>query len=363
MIVKKSWRGKWALPTLILGLCLVLMPITVQAHGENFETVLIKVKSDVDLQVQFPGADPIKGFDSDEVVNLSTQFAAFARATTLASSDFFGRGAAYQDQFGINAVFVDSMNGTADGSTFIGSANTTYISDVFENSGHVSSDDTVPFTFVINGGEVRIRNFSQFNPPPMEMNTDVGGVTVTADIRIDLDKVWRFTTGISKDPVTQQPIIVGDALGNVDTTALNGSIHPTLTPTVDGDDVYVTIPRIEGTLDIPIDDFGGILGTNGVRFQYFMSANINLIDSFGASGLAGITDPFALGTPSDMSDDLGGPFDPLGIQFFLDGVPFSDFPVMIPEPRSAAILGLVVMGWLVWGRMGSTLDRTSRIKS
>jgi hypothetical protein len=115
----------------------------------------------------------------------------------------------------------------------------------------------------------------------------------------------------------------------------------------------------------------GTPGINVVTIGYEMSSvfeaphdDLNLLAN-NTSGSAGISDPFALGTPLDPSDDLGGPFGPEGVQFFLDGIPLGEIPVVVPLPAALwmLLLPLGVLGCNARRAPGSLVTRTAKINS
>lgn len=299
--------------------------------SQQFETTLHEASAEVQLALSDGAGFMLSGGDDDAIQNPSVDFSAFAEATTDQFTSFFGRGAAYQDQFGINAVFLDTEQALADANTFHGHSQTKY--DVSIKNVGANPGGTVPFTFVINGGEVRVRNYTLLDTFPFYELQPVAAVEAT--IVVDGDH-WSFTTGITKDQFGGL-VEVGTLLGNVDHFGLNN--FPDLDIAIDGADAVITVPRIEGTVDLDLDDFDPQLG--GISFSYTMRAQVDISRSFSVGAVAGITDPFALGTP-DPGDDLGGPFGAMGVEFFLDGQPLSDYPVRVPEPSAVAI-GLVAL--------------------
>lgn len=301
-------------------------------EAQTFTIFLEEASAGVDLELDVtPDGSGFQSSDFDQILDPNITFAAFAEATTSPGTTGLGHGAAYQDQFGINAVFVNANGALGDALSFFATADTQYQVDIRTPT---RLSGTVPFTFVINGGEIRLKNFDGLAPQFLQpMGIVAAEITIGA-------RQWSFAVGLNKDETTGQPTVDDDIFGrdgiftNVDDFGLN--VHPVLTPVIDGNDAVVTIPRIEGTVDLDLNDFCCLLGLN---FRYKMHAELQLIDQLGTSGLAGITDPFALGTPDDPSDDLGGSFSPLGVQFFLNNKPLSDYTVTRQDPNCPGASG------------------------
>ena len=255
--------------------------------------------------------------DHDEILPMLDTLA-FAEVRQSIGGVFDGRAAAFQSVYGINATFVEVTGFPPELTTgFNVTADTSYEVE-FESTSDLTGRQ-VPFEFVINGGELRIEDFARFEPFGA-----FGGAFVQAEIAID-GLAWILDARLTKDEVTGLPLLTTGSGGNQDDFGLN--IHPTLVPFMDGTDAVVEIPSIRGTVMVAGSEF-----RFGQRFNYDMHAELEMLQlTPGAlevtGGLAGITDPFALGTPDDPSDDLGPPFSPLGVQFFLDGRPLSDYSI------------------------------------
>lgn len=333
--MSSNWRVAW-----LGALGWVCAAIPTVAQSQDFQVWLNFADAKVDLSLN-TGSRIFTNSDFDAIVRTQNA-AAFANAQTVSFTDSLGRGAAYQDRVGINAVFLDTNSALADAIDFEGTAETRYIFHVQNTSTPITGPTTVPFKFVINSGEVRVSNFANLQP-----KAQTAPVFVSAEINIDDPinnpnlpfgrRTWRFTIGINTDGNGNPIMDVRSEGGNVDDFGLG--VHPTLSLVINGDDASITIPRIEGTVDIPVEGFDSF---PGVGFGYTMTAGMDIVNSQGISALAGITDPFALGN-TDPSDDLGGPFDPLGVQFFLDGQSLSNFPIVVPEPSAAVMLGMTVL--------------------
>jgi hypothetical protein len=230
------------------------------------------------------------------------EFSAFAEVENLAG----GRAAAYQDLYGINAVFAESQNALEDALKFHARAESKYDINV---STPTRETGQAVFKFVINGGELRLENFAA-------VSEGAGGSTarVSADISVFPGGFWRLDWALEK--FFGAPEVFDFSIESF------GIGFPPITLVVDGDDVVVTIPHFEGETLLDRDDF-----KFGVHFSYTMMAELDLND-LSVGGLAGIGDPFSL--------SMGGPSTD-GIEFFLDGVPLSSFAI-IPEPASSALL-------------------------
>lgn len=321
--------GLWLLSAVCVAVVLLGAPSRV--CSQDFEIILKEASAEVDLSFSDGFSFMGSGSDEDEILNPTVDFAAYASATASPLTSIFGRGAAYQDQFGINAVFIDTERGLDDAQNYVASADTNYRVTIRDRA--TTGGGTIPFTFVINSGEVRLENFSALDTFPFFEALPV--VSVLAEIVID-GEIWRFTTGLSTDQ-NGDVVEVGDVLGNRDGFGLGN--FPNLSLVVDGDDAFISVPRIEGTVDIPLSDFRG---PGGVEFQYNMRTDVSISSSFGVRAVGGITDPFALGTV-DPADDVGGAYSPLGVQFFLDGQPLGDYPIRIPEPATAMLAALLLL--------------------
>ena len=255
--------------------------------------------------------------DHDEILPMLDTLA-FAEVQASIGGVFDGRAAAFQSLYGINATFVEVTGFPPELTTgYTVTADTSYEVE-FESTSNLTGRQ-IPFEFVINSGELRIEDFARFEP-----FGSFGGAFVQAEIDIDGFE-WVLDARLTKDEVTGLPLVTEGIRGNQDDFGLN--IHPTLVAFMDGTDAVVSIPRISGTVLVDGSEF-----RFGQRFDYDMHAELEMVQLTASAlevtgGLAGITDPFALGTPDDPSDDLGPPFSPLGVQFFLDGHPLSDFPV------------------------------------
>ncbi|QID19488.1 PEP-CTERM sorting domain-containing protein [Nitrogeniibacter mangrovi] len=295
----------------------------------------------------FPGNPPPP--DAVDALSLPNDPLAFARNQRSLFAVFDARAAGFQNAGGINAAFAEVTGFPQElNMQYTVEANTRY--DVVFKSAADLSGQMIPFEFVINGGQLRIDDFAQYTPFQPEFN----GAAVSAAIDIGPLGSWTFVAHLTRDAATGQPVVTDDFVGlpfSGDALGLNN--FPTLTPYFAGADVIVDIPEIRGSVLIDGADFSSL---QGVRFGYDMSAVVAMAGgSSGSTGaLAGITDPFALGTPGDPGDDLGGAFSPLGVQFFLDGQALGDYPVTaVPEPNRAALMlgGLMLLGLLARRRM------------
>lgn len=261
--------------------------------------------------------------DSDQIEDPATELSAFADV---------GNAAAYQDLFGINAVFANAGLLLDDALDFSASARTHY--DVRVKT-PTEMTGSVPFQFVINGGELRIVDYSGLR----RLSTTDFHARVSADITIFPEGFWQWTAILREDPFTGDPEV--NTAFSLETLGVG---FPAVSVTMEGEDAVVIIPHFEAEVLLDLDDFSFI----GVFFTYDMEAELFFEDSLGASGLAGIGDPFGL------SQGTGGG----GIEFFLDGRPLSDFPVVIPEAAAGvlAAAGLGVLG-LARRRGGCELPR------
>jgi hypothetical protein len=270
---------------------------------------------------------------------------AFAEVKRNLGGVFNAHAAAFQSAFGINATFAEVTDYFPEiTGSFEVTASTHYQVEVGSTSD--LTGQPIPFEFVINGGELRIEDFAQFEP-----FAAFGGAFVTATINIlfsDVGGIWQFSAHLTKDEATGLPI-VREHLGNMDEFGLD--IFPTLTPFMDGADAVVTIPEIHGTVMLEGEDFGGGIG---VLFDYDMEAMVQMVNvAFGNTGaLAGITDPFALGTPEDPSDDRPGLG--TGVSLLLNGQPFDAFPVIVPAPPAAVLMLGALVTLLLRRRKGVT---------
>ena len=313
--------------------------------------MVVEARVGLEVDTDGDGLPDFTNSDVDTIIASTQGVAAFVHLLTSPFGPELGEGAAYQDKFGLNAVYVDTNGALGDAARFLGNAGARYRSTVRTPA---PLTGTIPFTFIINGGELRIIDFARFSP-----NGSDPGVTVSAEVGVG-GEAWKFIAGIGKT-AGGNPIVSMPTIDNLD--PFNLGIHPTLTPVMvdaDGDtradDVVVTIPRMVGTVLIDGSLFGGPL-PGGVVFDYLMTAGVDMRNSLGAGGFAAISDPFALGTPNDPSDDLGGSISPLGVEFFLNGQPFSDFPI-IPEPTTSAILAWIGLATLA--RRGHAHSRPRR---
>jgi hypothetical protein len=227
---------------------------------------------------------------------------------------------AYQNNGGVNAVSADSGSALSEAPDFHALARTNYEFSV--KSKHVQIG-RANFTFVINGGELRIKNFR--SPGEIMGSAHVGAnlVITTPSGRAE----WKLDASLSK--VGGAPHLDRPPGSNVDNFGIG---FPTLTPVMIGDDAVVDIPRFQGTIPIDLGDL-----FTGIHFIYDMEAGLDLdaplINSVG--GFARIGDPFSL--------SMGGP-STNGVEFFLDGMPLGSFPIgEVPEPTSAILLMIGVM--------------------
>ena len=259
---------------------------------------------------------------------------AYSSISGQAGGVFEARAAAFQSTLGFNAVYAEVATYFPEiPAHFNATAHTSYGIGVLSDAD--ISGSTVPFRFVIHGGELRIDRFSSFD-------SDGGSNLVEVEAQISIEgQPWRFGARLTKDAQTGQPLVLEGTYGNSDPFALN--VFPTLSVTMDGDSAVVEIPSIEGEVFIP-----GELFTQpalGVVIGYTMDATVHMRSGergFLSPGRAGISDPFVLGTPTDSTDDLGGSFSPLGVQFFLDGAPITGATVVpLPPALVGPILGIV----------------------
>ena len=313
------------------------------------DLVITRLEGETDTSITFENdffTDPPPAHDEIQP-QPSLDTIAFSKLEANTSPLVTARAAAFQSAFGINAAFAEVSHFFPElPGGFAVQANTLF--DVTVQSADRLDPNNVtilPFGFVINSGQLRIDNFTQYEP-----SVFLDGASVSAEIRIN-GRRWTFEARLEKDRSSGAPTVdqfTSDSFG------LNN--FPNLTPQFvdadnDGfvDDVVVNIPKIEGTVMVDgtqetIPDT--VFTYFSSRFEYEMEARFQMIQkSLGppgdgvTTGLAGITDPFALGTPDDPSDDLGGQFSPLGVQFFLNGQPLSGIPI-VPEPSSAPLMVL-----------------------
>jgi hypothetical protein len=232
------------------------------------------------------------------------EFGAFAKVDNIGFGPPFGRAAAYQDVYGINAVFADAGNALDDALRFYSRAESNYEIEVTTPT---SESGQAAFDFVINGGELRLENFAAID--------ELGGnssARVRAEIFVGA-QFWVLDLTLRK--FFGDPDIFDASIESF------GTGFPTFTPVVDGDDVVVTIPRIEGETLFELSRF-----RVGLNFSYTMTAELEL-NGLSIGGLAGIGDPFSL--------SMGGP-STAGVEFFLDGMPLTGLPI-VPEPSAAAL--------------------------
>jgi hypothetical protein len=305
-----------------IGLAAVLGPWAARA-GRAQEFVITRLSGTAEAEVNFEEGVFV-GMDSSSIVPPGVS--AYAQVGDPSSGFGGGGGSAYQDVFGINAVEVDTQRALEDADDIFVRAETVYeisLETPTEMTG------TVVFKFVINGGELRIRDFSRYNP----FFQGFGGANVLADVDIFGEGRWSFPARLTKDPDGNPIVYHDDGLGLIDEFGVG---FPQVTVSMDGDDAVATVSHFEGEVLLDLDDFYFIPQS----FSYTMSAVVDLFDSFFTGGSAAIGDPLAL--------SQGGSGDDIGAEFFLDGRPLSDFPIVIPEPAGCALM--VVSGVAVLGR-------------
>ncbi|NNM00911.1 MAG: hypothetical protein HKO62_09195 [Gammaproteobacteria bacterium] len=281
------------------------------------------------------------------------QFSVFAQANGLGGNPFFGDGAAYQDQNGLNAVFVDSGTAFPEASYYNGGAKTHYdVNFAADRFVSPSENRTVPFSFVINGGQLRVDNFSDLLASAAGFQ--LYGASVSATIRLGTGfppAEWTFTANLFKNRAGLPELTFDQSAISINRWNLPPNIvgaasrddfglgFPALTPVLVNDTVTVDIPRFEGTIPIELLDFDRSSG--GVDFEYVMSATTTLRASApGAinesAAFAAISDPFGLESAPDATLPA--------VEFFLDGQPLSEIAtVPLPAALWYALGGLAIL--------------------
>ncbi len=310
-----------------LTFTLCALSITAQAA---FDIAIRNASTRASLQFDAPITPNPSVTNTDAIISpLDTL--AFSEFDVNVGGVFSARAAGFQSTLGINAAFAEVSTYFPEIPTdFAARASTDYWIEV-SSSDNLAAQQ-IPFKFVINSGELRIDDFTRFDPFIPQFD----GAAVAAEIRVDgMD--WRFGARLTKDPISGLPLILDGPNGpNLDEFGLG--IFPNLSVVMDGTSAVVSIPRIEGEVLIDGSEFNSL---TGVFIRYSMAASFEMLtgdEHTHTTGLAGITDPFALGTPGDPSDDLGGNFSPAGVEFFLDGVPLAGAVSVVPLPGSALLL-------------------------
>jgi hypothetical protein len=314
-------RWVWAVVALVLALGGVAVrgEMVIDLQGAN---------AAVNLNLEFsPGSGPSNGA-IDAILDPTVDLSAFVHVKTDPSNTGFGEGAAYQDQFGINAIYVDSRQAMADGYKFVGKAGSFY-SAIAKHRGATLGQTIDLFEFEINSGEARIRNFASLTDsadPNLPAAYVEAAITLTENH--GTDKQWRLFAGIDTDGTN--PILVNGP--GYDRDQLNVNVHPTLALAWDGPDVVVRIPQIKGVY--------AMSGVTELGIKYEMFAGVNL-KGLGSGGVAGITDPFALDSPGSPAVELGDQFGKDGVILKVNGQPLSAYTV-VPEPQALVLLAVAL---------------------
>lgn len=309
----------------VVGLVAVLGPWAARA-GRAQDFVITGLSGTAKAQINFEEGLFV-ATDSSSVVPPGVS----AYAQVGDPSAGVGGASAYQDVYGINAVEVDTQRALEDADDIFLRAETSFDISVETPTQMMG---TVVFKFVINGGELRIRDFSRYDP----FFQSFGGAEVLADVNIFGEGHWSFPARLTKDP-DGNPIVYHD--GGLGLTDEFGVGFPQVTVSMDGDDAVATISHFEGEVLLDLDNFYFI----PQPFFYRMSAVVDLFDNFFTGGSAAIGDPLAL--------SQGGSGGDIGAEFFLGGRPLSELPNVIPEPGGCALMilgGAGVLGRRLKGR-------------